>query len=89
VLCLACGGDRKAAEHYGYEITTIHGDMRDLSMLDDESFDMVYGTAITYVPDAQEVYTQVDRVLRPGGLYHSDWYQPAIHFIGWDGTDTR
>jgi len=79
-------GDRKAAEHYGYDITTIHGDMRDLSMLDKESFDLVYGTAINYVPDARQVYSEVARVLRPGGLYRSDWGQPATHFIGWNGT---
>lgn len=26
--------DRTSAEHYGYEVTTIHGDMRDLSIVD-------------------------------------------------------
>ena len=88
VLGLAQGqlsGDRKAAAHYGYEITTIHGDMRDLSPLDDESFDIVYGTAVCYVPDAREVYHHVARALRPGGLYRCDWHQPALHFVAWDG----
>jgi len=78
-------GDRRAAEHYGYEISAIHGDMRDLSMLDKGSFDLVYGTAICYVPDAREVYRQVVRVLRPGGLYRTDWHQPALQFLTWDG----
>jgi len=82
-------GDRKAAAHYGYEIRTVHGDMRDLSPLDRESFDVVYGTTVTYVPDAQEVYRQVARVLRPRGLYRSDWHQPARHFIAWDGDGYR
>ena len=82
-------GDRQAAAHYGYEIKTIHGDMRDLSSLDDESFDIVYGTAVCYVPDAREVYRQVARVLRPGGLYRTDWGQPAIHFAAWDGSGYR
>ena len=35
-------GDRKAAAHYGYEVTTVHADMRDLSCIADESFDLVY-----------------------------------------------
>jgi len=78
-------GDRKAAAHYGYEITTVHGDMRDLSGLAGESFDIVYGTAVCYVPDAREVYREVARVLRPGGLYRCDWHQPALHFMTWDG----
>ncbi len=79
-------GDRKAAEHYGYDITTVHTDMRDLSMLDDESFDLVYGTAVNYVPDARQVYSEVARVLRRGGMYRSDWSQPVSHFIGWNGS---
>ncbi len=82
-------GDRKAAAHYGYEVTTIHGDMRDLSLLDDGSFDIVYGTAVCYVPDTRQVYSEVARVLRPGGLYRSDWRQPAIHFVAWDGNGYR
>lgn len=82
-------GDREAAAHYGYEIRTIHGDMRDLSPLDDDSFDIVYGTGVCYVPDAREVYRQVARVLRTGGLYRSDWGQPAIHFLAWDGSGYR
>lgn len=79
-------GDRRAAAHYGYGIATIHGDMRDLSMLDDQSFDMVYGTAVGYVPDARQVYSEVARVLRPGGLYRSDWGQPAVDFVAWNGN---
>ncbi len=82
-------GDRRAAAHYGVEIRTIHADMRDLSMLDDESFDLVYGTAICYVPDARQVYSEVARVLRPGGLYRVDWRQPALHFVAWDGGGYR
>jgi len=59
-------GDETAAEHYGYEVTTIHGDMRDLSCFAPASFDVVYGTTPCYVPSIREVYEQVARVLRPG-----------------------
>jgi SAM-dependent methyltransferase len=82
-------GDRKAAAHYGYEITTIHSDMRDLSRLDDESFDTVYGTAICYVPDIRQVYSEVARVLRPDGVFRVDFGQPAVHFVAWDGGGYR
>ena len=82
-------GDMKAAAHYGYEIRTVHGDMRDLSPLDDDSFDIVYGTAVGYVPDTREVYRQIARVLRPGGLYRSDWHQPLRQFVAWDGNGYR
>jgi SAM-dependent methyltransferase len=82
-------GDQKAAAHYGYEITTIHADMRDLSCLEDESFDMVYGTAICYVPDIQQVYSEVARVLRRDGIFRVDFGQPAVHFMAWDGDGYR
>lgn len=82
-------GDRKAAAHYGYDITTIHSDMRDLSCLDDESFDIVYGTAICYVPDTRQVYSEVARILRLGGVFRMDFGQPAVHFITWDGDGYR
>jgi len=82
-------GDRAAAAHYGYEITTIYADMRDLSCLDDESFDMVYGTALCYVPDARQVYSEVARVLRQDGIFRVDFHQPAVHFMTWDGDGYR
>jgi 2-polyprenyl-3-methyl-5-hydroxy-6-metoxy-1,4-benzoquinol methylase len=34
--------DRRAASHYGHQITTLRADMRDLSALEGESFDLVY-----------------------------------------------
>jgi SAM-dependent methyltransferase len=82
-------GDQKAAEHYGYEVTTIHSDIRDLSCLDDESFDMVYGTAICYVPDTRQVYSEVARVLRQDGTFRVDFHQPTVHFVAWDGEGYR
>jgi SAM-dependent methyltransferase len=83
------GGDRKASAHYGYDITTIQADMRDLSGLDDDSFDIVYGTATCYVPDIQQVYSEVARVLRQDGIFRMDFAQPAVHFIAWDGDGYR
>jgi len=85
-------GDRKAAAHYGYEVTTIQGDMRDLSYLDDESFDLVYGTGMAFVPDVRQVYSGVAKVLRAGGLYRVDFTNPATEFVephSWDGEGYR
>jgi ubiquinone/menaquinone biosynthesis C-methylase UbiE len=80
-------GDRKAARHYGYEVTTIQGDMRDLSSLDDKSFDIVYGTGMAFVPNAREVYKGVARVLRTGGLYRVNFTNPAVEFMDWRSWD--
>jgi len=87
-------GDRRAAAQYGYEVTTIQGDMRDLSCLEDEAFDLVYqGNSMAWVPDAREIYTGVVRILRPGGVYRVDFANPATEFVdcwdAWDGAGYR
>ncbi len=82
-------GDRRAASHYGYEITAIHADMQDLSRLADESFDIVYATGPCYVPDARQVYAESARALRPNGLLTMGFGQPAIQCITGDETGYR
>ncbi len=75
VLDLAEGqleGDRAAAAHYGYEVRTVQGDMRDLSQFKTESFDLVYQSCTCWIPDIREVYEGVARVLRPGARYRFD-----------------
>lgn len=63
--------DQQVAAHYGLTITTQQGDMRDLSALAADSFDLVYHPySLNFVPDAREVFAQVARVLRPGGMYY-------------------
>jgi len=82
-------GDQKAAAHYGYDITLIQSDMRDLSLLDNDSFDMVYCTATCYIPYVQQVYSETARVLRQGGILRMDFCQPAVHFVTWDRDGYR
>ena len=50
--------DIKAATRYGYEINTVQGDMRDLSELQPESFDIVYAMTPCYVPEIRRVYSE-------------------------------
>jgi ubiquinone/menaquinone biosynthesis C-methylase UbiE len=81
--------DQVAARHYGYQVATIQGDMRDLSTLPDACFDRVYQPISTlFVPDLRQVYAGVARVLRPGGLYFADYAPPLTYLAqnkGWDG----
>jgi SAM-dependent methyltransferase len=86
-------GDRTAAAHYGYRLTAIKGDMRDLSTLRSGSFDLVYqAPAIGYVPDVRPVYSEVYRVLKKGGAYRVEFTNPATQFVdpdSWDGEGYR
>jgi RimJ/RimL family protein N-acetyltransferase len=82
--------DRAAARHYGYEVTTIEGDVRDLSCLETASFDRVHQPISTlFVPDLGELYAGVARVLAPSGLYFADYAVPLLYMAEltpWDGA---
>jgi len=81
-------GDRAAAAHYGYEVTTVQADMRDLSMLEDTSFDLAYqAPSMAYVPDVAPVYAGVARALVRGGLYRVCFTNPATEFVDWNSWD--
>ena len=81
--------DRLSARHYGYDVTLIQGDMRDLSDLPSDHFVRVLQPISTlYVPDLREVYQGVARVLKPGGLYFADYVYPLLKMPekeDWDG----
>lgn len=82
--------DREAALHYGLDVRTVLGDMRDLSCFDDDGFDMVWhGHSLNFVPDAGTVFDEVTRVLRAGGQYRMTCWNPAGHGLdprSWNGT---
>ena len=86
-------GDRKAAAHYGYPVTTYQADMRDLFRLKDDAYDLVWqAPSLSYVPEVRPVFAQVRRVLRPGGTYRTEFNNPATQFVdmdAWDGTGYR
>lgn len=85
--------DREMARHHGYDIKTIQGDMRDLSGLEAGTYDLVYhAVSVCFVPDLREVYRQVARVIRPGGIYRVEHCNPATHAVdddSWDGEGYR
>ena len=81
--------DQEAAAHYGLEIETLQGDMRDLSRLESGAFDIVWQAhSINFVPDVREVFRQVVHVLRDGGVYRLHCTNPFAHSIiddKWNG----
>ena len=82
--------DQEAARHYGFQVTTHHGDMRDLSRFADDSFDVVWHAhSISFVPDTKPVFDGVARVLRPGGFYYLSFHNPYTQGVDdakWNGV---
>ncbi len=81
--------DKKVAPHYGFKIKIVQGDMRNLSPFEKGSFDIVHHAySLNFVPDAVEVFRQVARVLRIGGIYHFGCANPFVMGVGqkdWNG----
>lgn len=74
--------DQLVAERDGLEIRTVQGDMADLSVLEDESFDLIFhacsnGFSETILP----VWRECHRVLRPGGVLLAGFLNPASFLI--------
>lgn len=60
--------DQAVAEREGLSLKTVQGDMRDLSVFEDESFDlMVHPVSNLFVPDIHPVWREAYRVLKHGG----------------------
>jgi SAM-dependent methyltransferase len=72
--------DAAAARHYGLEVETIQGDMRDLSPFEDGSFDLIWHAhSLNFVPDPRPVFRGVARILRGGGWYRMSYSNPFYH----------
>lgn len=74
--------DRLMAEKHGLDIRTEQGDMADLSVFADNSFDVVFNPCSTcFVPDVKKVYSEVARVLRPGGVFMTGFTNPVYYLF--------
>lgn len=74
--------DRLVAEREGLSLTLIEGDMRDLSCLKDESFDLVFHPCSNcFVPDVLSVWRECHRVLRPGGELLAGFVNPVVFML--------
>ncbi|MGQ0636667.1 MAG: class I SAM-dependent methyltransferase [Planctomycetaceae bacterium] len=81
--------DVREANRRGLAVRVLEGSMDDLSMLPEESFDIVHQPVSTcYVADILAVYREVARVLRDGGLYISQHKQPgSLQIVERDRND--
>lgn len=70
--------DRLVAQERQLDVRTVETSMEDLSMFAAGEFDVVIQPVSTcYVPRVADVYREVARVTRPGGVYVSQHKQPA------------
>lgn len=75
--------DREVARRDGLELTTVEGDMRDLSRFETGVFDLVFfPVAHVFVPDVRPVWREAARVLRPGGVLLAGLANPLLYALG-------
>lgn len=71
--------DREVAAREGLSITTVAGDMADLSDFESASFDLiVHPCSNLFVPDVRPVWREAARVLRGGGILMAGFANPDL-----------
>ena len=77
--------DCKVAQQEALPLTTIQGDMRDLSAFTENSFDIVFcPVSITYIPNLKPLFSEAYRVLSIGGSFMLGAPNPAIYLFDAD-----
>jgi len=80
--------DRLVAERQALPVTTVEGDMADLSMFSNQSFDLIlHPVSNIFVPDVRPVWQAAFRVLRRGGVLLAGFPNPAVYLFDYDLTD--
>ena len=74
--------DRCVAERDGLTLSAVLGDMADLSMFAEASFELIiHPPSNVYVPKVRPVWREAYRVLRPGGSLISAFDNPVRHIF--------
>jgi SAM-dependent methyltransferase len=80
--------DRLVAERHALPLTTVEGDMADLSMLSDQSLDLiVHPVSNCFVPDVRPVWAEAFRVLRRRGVLLAGFSNPVTYLFNYDLAD--
>ncbi len=80
--------DEFVAKRDGLQLRTVLGDMRDLSVFADGSFDVVFHPVSNlFSPQLAPVWRECFRVLRPGGSLLSGFLNPDVFIFDDDALD--
>jgi SAM-dependent methyltransferase len=80
--------NRLVAERESLDLRTIEGDMADLSMFADESFDLVvHPVSNLFAPEVRPVWAEAFRVLRRGGVLLAGFLNPAVYIFDLELAD--
>ncbi len=73
------GQDKKVSDEFDLNIKTIQGDMRDLSVFENDSFDLIFNPcSILFVDNIQLIWNECYRVLKPNGILMTGLINPLI-----------
>lgn len=77
--------DRMVAQRDSLPIRTVEGDMADLSMFDDATYDLVFHPVSNFnVPSVRPIWYEAFRVLRHGGILLAGFVNPFIYLFDQD-----
>lgn len=77
--------DRKLSAAFNLNIKTIQGDMKDLSVFADKSFDVVFNPcSVVFTDDVIPVWKECYRVLKTGGILMTGLINPIIYQLKQD-----
>lgn len=80
--------DEKVANRESLIIKLVQGDMQDLSVFANESFDLIFHPVSNiFAQDVQKVWNETHRVLRPGGILMAGISNPVIYLFDTEKFD--
>ena len=82
--------DRLVAEREKLSIRLIEGDMADLSVFADASFDLIFHpVSNAFIPQVRPVWREAGRVLRPGGSMLAGFVNPVQYLFDTELLDEK
>ena len=80
--------DAFVAKREGLDIRLVEGDMRDLSVFEDEPFDFIFHPVSNlFIHEIRPVWNEAYRVLRPGGTMLSGFMNPVIYIFEYEQAE--